>query len=128
MARAFVPQVTAAEQRSPRGRPCTPLLAVQLSRDAARRPWSVSCFPPSKGRAVVHCGVCVRENKLTSAISDFFRASLAAFGDRGPYGQSVAAAAAVGSVTVCASECSARTCGHDRSRRAPGDGAGCRVP
>lgn len=27
---------------------------------------------------------------------------------------------------MCASECSARTCGHDRSRRAPGDGAGCR--
>lgn len=76
MARAFVPQVTVAEQRS---------------RDAARRPWSVSCFPPSKGRAVVHCGVCLHENKLTSAISDFFRASLAAFGDRGPYGQSVAA-------------------------------------
>lgn len=91
MARAFVPQVTAAEQRSPRGRPCTPLLAVQRSRDAARRRWSVSCFPPSKGRAVMHCGVCLRENKLTSAISDFFRASLAAFGDRGPYGQSVAA-------------------------------------
>lgn len=116
--------------RSPqprRARPCTPLLAVQRSRDVARRRWSVSCFPPSKGRAVVHCGVCLRENKLTSAISDFFRASRGLWRQRTVWAER-GCAAAVGSVTVCASECSARTCGHDRSRRAPGDGARCRVP
>lgn len=91
MARAFVPQVTAAEQRS---------------RDAggrARRSWPCSSaetrlgvpgrfrvFPPRKGvRLCTAESVCVKINSRQR-----FRISsvpLAAFGDRGPYGQSVAA-------------------------------------
>lgn len=86
-------------------------------------------FPPSQGRVVTSCGVCLRENKLTSAISDSFLAPLSAFGDRTVRaGRGRAAAAAWGSVTVRAPERPARPCAPNRARRTPGDGAGCHVP